>query len=133
MIRCAALVALLAVVTGCVTTADAPPDVGNFKGRPSQPLLAKLGPPDSQESAGGGTVYRWRTSIVQESAPVTTTTANYSSGSGLPTNVPVTTFQPQTQRCTLSLTVDAAGRVTDLVRDGSRQACAPLTDKLTSP
>ena len=136
MIRAAALgfalVALLAA-TGCVTTADAPPDVGNFKGQASQPLLAKLGPPDSRESAGGGTVYRWRTSIVQESAPVTTTTANYSSGSGLPTNVPVTTFQPQTQRCTLTMTVDAAGRVTDLARDGSRQACAPLTDKLTSP
>jgi hypothetical protein len=130
MIRCAALVALLAVATGCVTTADAPPDVGNFKGQASQPLLAKLGPPDSQDSVGGGTVYRWRTSIVQESAPVTTTTVNYSSGSGLPSAVPVTTFEPQTQRCMLTLTADAAGRVTDLSRDGSRQACAPLLDRL---
>ena len=54
-------------------------------------------------------------------------------GNASPAAVPVTTFQPQTQWCTLTLTVDAAGRVTDLARDGSRQACAPLTDKLTSP
>jgi len=131
MSRVAAVMVLLAVA-GCVTAADAPPDVGAFKGRPAAPILAKLGPPESQASAGGGTVYRWRTSVVQESAPVTTNTVSYASG-GLPTNVPVTTFQPQTEYCTLTLTVDAAGRVSDLVRDGSRQACSPLTDKLTSP
>jgi hypothetical protein len=131
VIRRAALAVLFAV-TGCVTTADAPPDVGNFKGKASQPILAKLGPPESQQSVGGGTVYRWRTSVVQESAPVTTNTVSYASG-GLPTTVPVTAFQPQTQSCMLTMTVDAAGRVSDFVRDGSRQACAPLTDKLTSP
>ena len=130
MIRLATLVVLLAAA-GCVTTGDAPPDVGNFKGQPSQPILAKLGPPESQDSLGGGTVYRWRSSVVQESAPVTTNTVSYASG-GAPTTVPVTTFQPQTQNCTLTMTVDAAGRVTDLSRDGSRQACAPLLDRLGS-
>ena len=30
---------------GCVTTAATPPDVGNFRGQASQPILAKLGPP----------------------------------------------------------------------------------------
>jgi len=131
VIRLASL-AILLVAAGCVTTADAPPDVGKFKGQASQPLIAKLGPPDSQTSGSGSTVYRWRTAVVQESAPVTTNTVSYASG-GVPTTVPVTTFQPQTQHCTLTMTVDAAGRVTDLSRDGSRQACAPLTDKLTSP
>ena len=131
MIRAAALAVLLAA-TGCVTTADAPPDVGNFKGQPSQPILARLGPPDSQQGVGGGTVYRWRTSILQGSAPVTTTTVRYAA-SGAPTIVPITTFQPEPQYCTLTLAIDAAGRVSDFVRDGSRQACAPLTDKLTSP
>ncbi len=129
--RPAALAVLLAA-TGCVTTADTPPDVGNFKGQASQPILAKLGPPDSQQSVAAGTVYRWRTSILQSSAPTTTTTVSYASGIA-PTIVPVTTFEPETQYCTLILTVDATGRVTDFVRNGSRQACAPLTDKLTSP
>jgi hypothetical protein len=128
--RAAALVALLAA-TGCVTTANAPPEVGNFKGQPAQPIIAKLGPPESQTSGAGGTVYRWRTSILQSSAPTTTTTVSYASG--LPTVVPVTTFEPQTEYCTLTLTVDAAGQVSDFVRDGSRQACSPLTGKLTSP
>lgn len=128
--RLAAFAALLAA-TGCVTTADPPPDVGTFKGQASQPILAKLGPPDSQQSVAGGTVHRWRTSILQGSAPTTTATVSYASGA--PTIVPVTTFEPETQYCTLILTVDAAGRVTDFVRNGSRQACAPLTDKLTSP
>jgi len=136
VIRRAALVVLLAAMGwmtgGCVTTGNAPPDVGNFKGQAGQPILAKLGPPDSQASVGGGAVYRWRTSVLQNSAPTTTTTVSYASG-GVPTVVPVTTFEPQTAYCTLILTVDGAGRVTDFVRDGSRQACAPLTDKLTSP
>jgi hypothetical protein len=127
MIRPVALVGLLAL-TGCVTTATEPPDVGRFKGQPSAPILARLGPPDSQETAGSSAVYRWRTAILQESAPITTSTVTYASG--LPATVPVTTFRPQEQYCTLTLTVDAAGRVTDFVRDGSRQACAPLTDKL---
>ena len=131
MTRLAPVVVLFAA-TGCVTTADAPPDVGNFKGQPAQPILAKFGPPESQTSVAGGTVYRWRTSILQSSAPTTTTTVSYSA-SGAPVVVPVTTFEPETQYCTLTLTVDAAGRVSDFVRDGSRQACAPLTDKLTSP
>jgi hypothetical protein len=131
MIRVVALVALL-VATGCVTTADAPPDLGGFKGQASQPILARLGPPESQESVGGGTVYRWRTSILQGSAPTTSTSVSYAA-SGAPVVVPVTTFEPETQRCTLILTVDAAGRVTDFTRNGSRQACAPLTDRLTSP
>jgi hypothetical protein len=129
--RPAALAVLLAA-TGCVTTAEAPLDVGAFKGQAAQPILARLGPPDSQQGVAGGTVYRWRTSVLQGSAPTTTATVSYASG-GAPTVVPVTTFEPEMQYCTLILTVDAAGRVTDFVRNGSRQACAPLTDKLTSP
>lgn len=127
MIRGAALAVLLAA-TGCVTTATVPPDVANFKGQASQPLLAKLGPPGSQESVAGGTVYRWRTAVRQESAAVRTTAVQYSSGR--PTTVDQTVFKPQTEVCTLTLTVDAAGRVSDFSRDGSRQACAPLLDRL---
>jgi hypothetical protein len=127
MTRAAALVGLLALA-GCVTTAVEPPDVGRFKGQPSAPILARLGPPESQQATATGAVYRWRDSVLQESAPVTTSTVTYASG--LPSTVPVTTFRPQTQSCTLTLTVDAAGRVVDFVREGSRQACAPLTDKL---
>jgi hypothetical protein len=127
MTRHVALVAVFALA-GCVTTAVEPSDVGRFKGQPGAPILARLGPPDSRETVGNAAVYRWRTSVLQESAPVTTSTVTY--GSGLPSNVPVTTFRPQEQYCTLVLTVDAAGRVTDFVRDGSRQACAPLIDKL---
>jgi hypothetical protein len=122
---------VLAVNAGCVTTSATPPDVGSFQGRPSQPIFAKLGQPDSTETAGAGMVYHWRTAVVQENMPVRTMTTDYSSG--LPVQVEKTTFQSQRQACTLVLAVDAAGTVTGFSRDGSRQACAALLDRLGSP
>ena len=127
----AAALAILGAVAGCATTAATPPDVGNFTGQPSQPILDRLGPPDSQQASPVSTVYRWRAEVVQQSAPVRTTTTDYSSGR--PQAVEETRFGPQVQFCTLVLVVDARGLVTDFTRDGSRQACAPLLDKLTSP
>ena len=130
MSRLAALGAMLALA-GCVTAGAEPPDVGNYKGQPSAPILAKLGPPQSQEATATEAIYRWRSSIVQESAPVTQTVVSYATLN--PSTSTVTTFEPQRQYCSLTMTVDAAGRVIDFVRDGSRQACAPLTNRLTSP
>lgn len=127
MSRLAALAAML-LLAGCVTSGGEPPDVGSYKGQPSAPILAKLGPPESQEANATEAVYRWRTSVVQESTPVTTTRVSYATN--IPSTVPVTTFEPQRQYCTLTLTVDSSGRVIDFVRDGSRQACSPLTNKL---
>jgi hypothetical protein len=124
----AAALLVLAASAGCVTTGATPPDVGNLQGRPSQPILAQLGPPASAEKAGAGMVYRWQTAVVQENMPVRTMTTDYSSG--LPVQVEKTSFQAQRQFCTLVLSVDAAGIVTDFNRDGSRQACAPLLDRL---
>jgi hypothetical protein len=127
MTRVALLLAMMATA-GCVTTASTPPDVGNFRGQASQPILAKLGPPESRDSVASGTVYRWRTAVRQESAAVRTTVVDYSSGRPMPQQE--TVFRPQTETCILTLTVDAAGRVSDFSRDGSRQACAPLLDRL---
>jgi hypothetical protein len=123
-----ALLLVMIAATGCVTTGSTPPDVGNFKGQASQPILAKLGAPDSRESVAGGTLYRWRSSVRQESAPTQRTVVDYSSGQ--PMTHQETVFRPQTETCMLSLTVDASGRVSDFQRDGSRQACAPLLDQL---
>jgi hypothetical protein len=128
--RVAVLLVVLAAA-GCVTTGSTPPDVGNFKGQASQPILAKLGPPESRDSVAGGTVYRWRSAVRQESAAVQITVVDYSSGRPMANQE--TVFRPQTETCTLSLTVDAAGRVSDFTRDGSRQACAPLLDQLGMP
>jgi hypothetical protein len=122
---------ILALATGCVTTGPQPAEVGVAKGRPSQPILAKLGPPTTTQATADGTVYSWRTEVLQESAAVTTTRIDYSSGRPMP--IEETTFQPQMQYCTLVLTTDRAGNVSDFSRDGSRQACAPLLDKLGMP
>ena len=131
MIRTAATLLILSVAAGCVTTGAAPADVEAFKGQRGAPLLAKLGKPDSQEATSAGTVYRWRTSVRQEAVPVRTTTTDYSSG--LPRTVETTSFAQETQSCTLVLVVDGAGMVSNFTRNGSRQACAPLLDRLTSP
>jgi len=127
MMRALALLGLLAV-TGCVTTADQAPTVGNYRGQPSAPIVARLGPPEAQEATATAAVYRWQTSILQESVPVTRTVVSYATN--IPSTSDVTTFQPRRQYCSLTMTVDTAGRVTDFTRDGSLQACAPLLDKL---
>jgi hypothetical protein len=62
---------------------------------------------------------------------VRTTTTDYSSG--LPRTVETTSFMPETQYCTLAMVVDARGTVSSFTRNGSRQSCAPLLAKLTSP
>jgi hypothetical protein len=125
--RLAAVGALLAVA-GCVTTTTETPEVGNFKGQPSAPIIARLGPPESQEATATTVTYRWGSAVREESAPVTMATVTYATG--VPATVPVTTFQPRMEYCTLVLTADTAGRVTDLARQGNRQACAPLLDRL---
>ena len=73
MIRSAAALAILAAASGCVTTGTPPTDVGAFKGQRSEPVLARLGPPESQERTAAGTAYRWRTQVRQEAVPVRTT------------------------------------------------------------
>ena len=120
---------MLWATAGCVTTGATPPDVGAFKGQRGEPVLAKLGPPDSQERTAAGTVYRWHTQIRQEAVPVRTAVTTYESG--LPVTTERTTFQRETELCTLLLVVDSAGVVRDFTRDGSRQACAPLLDRLS--
>ena len=131
MIRSAATLLILSVAAGCVTTGATPADVEAFKGQRGAPILAKLGKPDSQEGTAAGTVYRWRTSVRQEAVPVRTTTTDYSSG--LPRTVETTSFTQEIQPCTLVMVVDGAGMVSDFSRNRSRQACAPLLAKLTSP
>jgi hypothetical protein len=128
MTRAAAALVILWLAAGCVTTGATPPDVGAFKGQRSEPILAKLGPPESQERTAAGTVYRWRTQIRQEAVPVRGTVTTYESG--LPTTMPRTTFQREIEVCTLVMVVDAAGVVRDFDRNGSRQACAALLDRL---
>ena len=118
-------------MTTGTTPGATPADVDAYKGQRGAAVLAKLGKPDSQEATAAGTVYRWRTQVRQEAVPVRTTTTDYSSG--LPRPVETTSFTQQTQSCTLVLVDDDAGMVSDFSRNGSRQACAPLLDKLTSP
>jgi hypothetical protein len=128
MIKTVATFFILSVAAACVTTGATPADVDAFNGQRSAPLLAKLGKPDSQERTAAGTVYRWRTEVRQESAPVRTTTTEYPSGR--PVIMEGTTFMPETQSCTLVMIADAAGTVSSFTRNGSRQACAPLLTKL---
>jgi hypothetical protein len=128
MIRAAVALSVLWATAGCVTTGAAPADTDSFRGQRSEPILAKLGPPESAEKVGSGTVYRWRTFTRLENVPVRGTRTSYESG--LPVTVPTMTVEQQTQPCTLVLTVDGGGTVTDFSRTGSRQACAPLLDRL---
>ena len=131
MTRIAATLLMVWLLPGCVTTSATPsdPPIEGFRGRPGQPIIARLGPPESTEKVGTTTVYRWRTFTKLENVPTRSSRTTYESG--LPVTVPTTTFERQTQVCTLILTVDAAGTVTDFNRDGSRQACAPLLDRLS--
>jgi len=108
--------------------ADAQPkELMALKGQSIQPVLAKLGAPDSQEAANGATTYRWAiTSRID--TPTRTTKMDYSMGQ--PNAVETVEIRPQNMTCNLRLVADAAGTITDVDPNGPFPACSAVIDKI---
>jgi hypothetical protein len=122
----ATLLAALATMA-CASVSAADQDLAKLKGQPVQPVIAKLGPPESQQQTGSGSTYAW-TLKTRVNTPTRTTTTDYAAGR--PNTSETMTMVPQLLSCTLRLQVDAAGIIGGVEQDGSFQACGAFADKL---
>lgn len=118
-----------ALVVSVVTAAMAQPkELLALKGQPVQPVVAKLGAPESQTpDASGGTTYVW-TIRSMVSMPTRVTKTDYSGP--VPTTYEAMESRPQLTPCTLRLMVDASGTITDSQPRGDFAACSAVVDKL---
>jgi hypothetical protein len=120
------LVVVLVGASGAAVAAP-PEDVAALKGQPVQQIVARLGPPDSEQKAGSATTYVWTVKTRVET-PTRTTTTDLSTGR--PNTYDTMAMRPQEESCSLSVVTDGAGTITDADRQGPYPACAALARKL---
>jgi hypothetical protein len=114
-------------LAACTSVAAPDQDLAKLKGRPVQPVIAKLGAPGSEQKTDGGTSYGWTIETRVEAVERMTTT-EYSAGR--PNEVETTALVPRMQSCTLRLLVDRSGLITAVEQDGPYQACGAFAAKL---
>jgi hypothetical protein len=125
--RLGLLSAALAVSVVTVALAQ-PKELLALRGQPVQPVVARLGAPESQTpDASGGTTYVW-TIRSMVNMPTRVTRTDYSGP--VPTTYESMESRPQLTPCTLRLVVDAAGTITDSQPRGDFAACSAVVDKL---
>lgn len=121
------LSAALAVSVATVAMAQ-PKELLALKGQPVQPIVTRLGTPESQTpDTNGGTTYVW-TIRSMVNMPTRVTRTDYSSG--VATTYEAMESRPQSTPCTLRLVVDASGTITDSQPKGDFAACSAVVDKL---
>lgn len=100
---------------------DSPPP--QFKGQPVSAIVARLGPPDSQQQIDGRTAYVWTVESRVPATPVPSTRVSYAAG--VPNTIDTLSYPdpPRMERCTLRAFVDAAGDVTSTDWQGSNAGC----------
>lgn len=124
--RMSLLAVLLAAASGAALAAP-PLEVAALRGQPVESVIAKLGPPASQQKTGDATTYVW---TMQFRVDVPTRTARTDYSTGRPNTVETTEMRPQMQSCTLSVVADGRGVITDADQQGPYQACSEIADKL---
>jgi hypothetical protein len=99
-------------------------------GQPVSAIIAKLGPPDSQEQIDGRTAYVWTVETRAPATPVPSTRVSYAAG--VPNTIETVTYPdpPRMERCTLRAFVDGAGNVTATDWQGSNAGCYDAQQKL---
>jgi hypothetical protein len=121
------LFSLALALSGCASIHTPEQDLAKLQGQPIQAVIAKLGTPDFEQIATGGTTYGWFAET-RVDVPTKTTTTEYSSGR--PNTVETVSYLRQTQTCMLRLAADAAGIIAAFEWQGSNEACSPLFRKL---
>ena len=101
-----------------------------LKGQPVSGIVARLGPPDSQEQIYGHTAYVWTVETRAPATPVPSTRVSYAVGR--PNTIETLTYPdpPRMERCTLRAFVDGAGNVTSTDWQGSNAGCYDAQQKL---
>ena len=110
----------------------APPQGGppTLAGQPVSAIVAKLGPPDSQQQIDGRLAYVWTVETRAPATPVPSTRVSYAAG--VPNTIETMTYPdpPRMERCTLRAFVDGAGNVTATDWQGSNAGCYDAQQKL---
>jgi hypothetical protein len=120
--------AILAVAAcGPVQSIDS--DFAGLRGQPVAAVVAKLGPPESQQPAANGTTFVW-TDKVRDYAPVPMQKTTYDTGKATTVEVVERPELPQWKTCTLTVNADGTGTIVSVDRNGSGAACAPLARKV---
>ena len=105
-----------------------PKELLALKGQPVQPVIARLGAPESQtQSANGATIYVW---VVKSMVNMPTRTTRTEYATGIANTYESVELRPQLTPCTLRLAANAAGTITDVEPKGEFPACSAVADKL---
>jgi hypothetical protein len=101
-----------------------------LKGQPVSAIVAKLGPPDSQQQIDGRTAYVWTVETRAPATPVPSTRVSYAAG--VPNKIETLSYPdpPRMERCTLRAFVDGAGNITSTDWQGSNAGCYDAQQKL---
>ena len=93
-------------------------------------IVARLGPPDSQEQIDGRTAYVWTVESRVPATPVPSTRVTYATG--IPNTIDTLSYPdpPRRETCTLRAFVDGAGNVTSTDWQGSNAGCYDAQQKL---
>jgi hypothetical protein len=125
--RLGLLVATLAISMASVAAAQ-PKELLALKGQPVQPVIDKLGPPESQVAgANGATTYVW---VVKSMVNMPTRVQRTEYSNGIANTYETMELRPQLTPCTLTLVVDGTGTITESDPRGQFPACAAIADKL---
>jgi hypothetical protein len=119
------LLAAALLLAGCGQVQTIQSDFSGLKGQSIASVVARVGPPASQQ--GATSVWMDR---VADDTPVRQerTTVN----NGVPTTIEVMVrpVPPIMRTCTLTVQADGAGTIVSVERDGTSVACAPMARKV---
>jgi len=127
MSRMALCLFLALVLSTCAPVRDVLPPV---EGQPLSAIIARLGPPDSQQHVDGRIAYVWTVETRAPATPVPSTRVSYADGR--PNTIDTLSYPdpPRMERCTLRAFVDGAGNVTSTDWQGSNAGCYDAQQKL---
>jgi hypothetical protein len=125
--RVAICLLLVLTLPTCAQPQGAPP---TLQGQPVAAIVAKLGPPDTQQQIDGRTAYVWTVETRAPATPVPSTRVSYADGR--PNTIETLSYPdpPRMERCTLRAFVDGAGNVTSTDWQGSNAGCHDAQQKL---
>ncbi len=122
-------ICLLLVLTlpTCAQPQGAPP---TLRGQPVAAIVAKLGPPDSQQQIDGRTACVWTVETRAPATPVPSTRVSYAAG--VPNKIDTLSYPdpPRQENCTLRAFVDGSGNAISTDRQGSNAGCHDAQHKL---
>ena len=122
------LIVAVGVVSVSGVATSQPRELLALKGQPVQPVIDKLGVPESQvPAANGGATYVW-TVRSMVNMPTRVTRTDYATG--IATTYEAMEMRPQLTPCTVRLVTDSAGTITDVEPKGDFAACSAVVDRL---